>query len=103
MFSVRSSLSLAIYHILIIYICKFGWNQVKYARIRPFSLLFTISLQIFPGVFSAGRDQLLGRMGQKVSASIWQNTRTSQFASSGYWKLILDKYFDRGTSADFRN
>ena len=34
---------------------------------------------------------------------IWQNTRTSQFASSGYWKLILDRYFDRGTSADFRN
>ena len=35
--------------------------------------------------------------------NIWQNTRTSQFASSGYWKLILDRYFDRGTSADFRN
>ena len=36
----------------------------KYARIRPLSLFFTIVLQIFP-VFSSGRDQLLGRAGQK--------------------------------------
>ena len=42
----------------------FGWNQVKYARIRPLSLFFTTVLQIFP-IFSPGRDQLLGRAGQK--------------------------------------
>ena len=36
----------------------------KYARIRPFSLFFTIVLQIFP-VFSPGRDQLLGRVSLK--------------------------------------
>ena len=36
-----------------------------YARIRPLSLFFTIVLQIFPVFFSLGRDQLLGRAGQK--------------------------------------
>ena len=38
--------------------------RLMYARIRPLSLFFTIVLQIFP-VFSLGRDQELGRAGQK--------------------------------------
>ena len=46
----------------------FGWNQVKYARIRPLFFIFTLFLQIFP-VFSSGRDQLLERAGQENISS----------------------------------
>ena len=46
--------------------CDFGCNQVKKCKnTSTFFIFFTFVLQIFPDFFSTGRDQLLGRAGQK--------------------------------------
>ena len=67
--------------------------RLMYARICPLSLFFTIVLQIFP-VFSLGRDQLLGRAGQKnISPGISPRISPRISPLHDFWIPGLDSSF----------